>query len=135
MELWRPRPVCLPSFIHMQAFQALADPALAGGDRFRATTPTSWRMVEIGSGYFMYDVRFMGFTFLWVYLCCGRLVAYVHLLKQSNNNHMKTRVPDVWFLPPASCRLWSACSSSAVSQLQRSPAARWVAAPSSVCTV
>lgn len=49
----------------MQAFQALADPALAGGDRFRATTPTSWRMVEIGSGYFMYDVRFMGYISLW----------------------------------------------------------------------
>jgi len=39
-----------------QAFQALADPALAGGDRFRDTTPVSWRMVEIGSGYFLYDI-------------------------------------------------------------------------------
>jgi hypothetical protein len=38
------------------AFQALADPALAGGDRFTATTPITWRMVEIGSGYFLYDI-------------------------------------------------------------------------------
>ena len=40
----------------MQAFQALADPALAGGRRFTDTTPVSWRMVEVGSGYFLYDV-------------------------------------------------------------------------------
>ncbi|KAI7837854.1 hypothetical protein COHA_008342 [Chlorella ohadii] len=61
------------------AFQALADPALAGGDRFRDTTPVSWRMVEIGSGYFLYDIiicllKFSdnGFEFmLHAVVCCS----------------------------------------------------------------
>ena len=45
------RPSCLP-----QAFQALADPALGAGQRFSATTPVSRRMVEVGAGYFLYDI-------------------------------------------------------------------------------
>lgn len=38
------------------AFRCLGDPDLAGGRRFTAVTPTSQRMVEIGSGYFLYDI-------------------------------------------------------------------------------
>ena len=39
-----------------QAFQALRDPALSAGHRFLARTPVTERMVEVGSGYFLYDI-------------------------------------------------------------------------------
>ncbi|KAL4440289.1 hypothetical protein ABPG75_003290 [Micractinium tetrahymenae] len=38
------------------AFRCLADPELTAGRRFTAVTGTSQRMVEIGCGYFLYDV-------------------------------------------------------------------------------
>lgn len=38
------------------AIRCLADPELAGGRRFTAVTATSQRMVEIGCGYFLYDI-------------------------------------------------------------------------------
>ncbi|KAL4422016.1 hypothetical protein ABPG77_005446 [Micractinium sp. CCAP 211/92] len=61
------------------AFRCLADPELVGGRRFTAVTATSQRMVEIGSGYFLYDIVLCltkfednGFEFLLhAVVCCS----------------------------------------------------------------
>ena len=97
------------SFALLQAFQALADPALADGPRFTATTPVSWRMVEIGSGYFLYDVSCMarfcgrGWGAAFMRAGCERLGA------QPKNACKAWQGLSAVLTPTHPCRSWSAC--------------------------